>query len=67
MNEYRKDMCLEEIGLHAQNTIFILGSTINIIERDLYEHLNLLAGPLGPTWSRLSLKPRSNVNIRPIQ
>ena len=29
-------MCLKEIGLHAQNILTILGSTINIIGGDLY-------------------------------
>ena len=27
----QKDMCLKDIGLHAQNMITILGSMINII------------------------------------
>ena len=30
-NEYKKDMCLKEIGLHAQNMITILSFTINMI------------------------------------
>ena len=29
-NRYQKDMCLEEIGLRAQNMIAILGSIIEI-------------------------------------
>ena len=31
-NRYQKDMCLEEIGLHAQNIVVILGSIVNMIE-----------------------------------
>ena len=31
-NIYQKDMCLKEIGLHAQNIVIILGSIVNIIE-----------------------------------
>jgi hypothetical protein len=30
-NGYPKDMCLEKIGLCAQNSMAFLGSTINII------------------------------------
>ena len=33
-----KDMCLEVIGLHAQNMITILGSIVNRIGWDLYDH-----------------------------
>jgi hypothetical protein len=32
---------LKEIGLYAQNMIIILGSIMNIIGEDLYEHENL--------------------------
>ena len=38
-NEYKKDMCLKEIGLHAQNMITIVSLTINMIGGDLYDHL----------------------------
>ena len=38
-NGYQKGMCLKEIGVHAQNIVFILGSIVNIIEGDLYDHL----------------------------
>ena len=38
-NKYKKDMCLKEIGLCAQNMITILSSTINIIGGDLYNEL----------------------------
>ena len=31
-------MCLKEVGLQAQNTVTILGSIINIIWEDLYDH-----------------------------
>ena len=27
-NEYQRDMCLKEIGVHAKNTVSILSSTI---------------------------------------
>ena len=30
-NGYQKDMCLKEIGLHAQNMIIILDSIVNVI------------------------------------
>ena len=30
-NRYQNDLCLKEIGLHAQNMVTILGSTVNII------------------------------------
>ena len=32
-NGHIKDVCLEEIGLRAQNMIIIKGSIVNIIER----------------------------------
>ena len=32
-------MCLKEIGLSAKNLLTILGSMVNIIERNLYDHL----------------------------
>ena len=38
-NVHQKDMCLKEIGLHAQNKISILGSTINIIGGNQYDCL----------------------------
>jgi hypothetical protein len=38
-NGYQKDMGLKEIGLHVQNMITILGSIVNSIGRDLYDHL----------------------------
>ena len=31
-NGHQKDICLEEIGLHAQNMLSILGSIVNTIE-----------------------------------
>ena len=37
--EYQKDMCSNEIGLHAQNMITIMDSTVNIIGWDRYDHL----------------------------
>ena len=37
---HQKDiMCLKEIGPHAQNMLTILGSIVNIILGDLYDHL----------------------------
>ena len=30
-NEHKKDMCLKEVGLHAQNVITILDSVDNIV------------------------------------
>ena len=38
-NKYKKDMCLKEIRLRAQNMLIILDLTINIIRGDLYNHL----------------------------
>ena len=42
-NKCKKDMCLNEIGLRAQNMITSLGSIVNIFGRegggDLYDHL----------------------------
>ena len=38
-NGYHKDMRLKKIELHAQNMIPILGSIVNIIGKDLYDHL----------------------------
>ena len=38
-NIHQKDMCLEEIGLHAQKLITILNSTVNIIGWNLHGHL----------------------------
>ena len=40
-NRYQKDMCLKEIGLHAQNIRTILGSTVNIIGGTYMTILNL--------------------------
>jgi hypothetical protein len=34
-----KKMCLKEIGLCVQNMITALGSIVNIIGGDLYDHL----------------------------
>ena len=31
-NEYQNNMCLIEIGLHAENMITILGSIVNIFQ-----------------------------------
>ena len=39
INEYPKDTCSKDIGLHAQNIITILDSTIKIIGETLYDHL----------------------------
>ena len=36
---HRKDTCLIEIGLRAQNMLTILGSMVNMIEADLHDHL----------------------------
>ena len=33
-NGYQKDICLQEIGLYAQNVITILSSIINIIRSE---------------------------------
>ena len=45
-NGYQKNMCLKEIGLHAQNLLTILGSIINIIGglpfNELEESLTLI-------------------------
>ena len=38
-NGYQKNVDLKEIGLHVQNMITILGSIVNYIGRDLYDHL----------------------------
>ena len=40
-NEYKKDACLKEIGLCAQNMVTILGSLHYMIGGDLYMHLSL--------------------------
>jgi hypothetical protein len=37
-NENQKNTCLKEDGLHAQNTITIIGSIIHIMGGDLYDH-----------------------------
>ena len=39
-NGYQKDICLIEIGLHAQTLTTILSSTASTIERNLYDHFN---------------------------
>ena len=31
--------CLKEVGLRAQNMVTILGSIVNMIGEDLYDHL----------------------------
>jgi hypothetical protein len=36
---YQKDMCKKEIGFCAQSMITIPGSIVNIIGRDLYDHI----------------------------
>jgi hypothetical protein len=39
-NIYQNEIIsLKEIGLHAQHMIIILGSIVNIIGEDLYDHL----------------------------
>jgi hypothetical protein len=38
-NGHQKDMFLKEIGLRAQNTLTVLGSIVNIIGEDIYDHL----------------------------
>ena len=38
-NGFQKDICLKEIGLCAQNMLTFLGSIVNIIDGDLYDHL----------------------------
>ena len=42
-NEHQKNICLEEIGLRAQNMLTILGLIFNMEEDhgggDLYDHL----------------------------
>jgi hypothetical protein len=38
-NGYQKDLCLQEIGVHAQNMIVNLGSIANHDWGDLYDHL----------------------------
>ena len=38
-NGHQKDLCLIKIGLHAQNLLTILDSTINIIGGGLYDDL----------------------------
>lgn len=35
---HQKEMCLKEVELRAQNTLTILGSTVNIIGGDLYDY-----------------------------
>jgi hypothetical protein len=36
---YQKDICLKEIGLHAQNLLTIVVLIVNIIGKDLYDRL----------------------------
>ena len=36
---HQKDMCLQKIGLHAQNMITNLDSIMNITGEDPYDHL----------------------------
>ena len=38
-NVNQKDMCSKEIGLRAQDMLTILGSILNMIEADPYDHL----------------------------
>ena len=38
-NWHQKDMCLKEVGLHAQSMLIILGSIVNMIRGDLYDRL----------------------------
>ena len=38
-NGHQEGVCLKEIGLHAQNMLSILGSMVNMIGEDLYDHL----------------------------
>ena len=39
LQEQVKDLCLEDKGLRAQNTLTIKGSIVNIIGGDLYDHI----------------------------
>ena len=32
-------MCSKEVGLHAQDMLTVLGSIVNMIEADPYDHL----------------------------
>ena len=36
---YQKDICLQEIGLHAQNMIIVLGSIFDRLCKGLHDHL----------------------------
>ena len=40
-NAYQKDMCFEEIEVHAQNRIIILSSIVNVIDGGgvVHDHL----------------------------
>ena len=38
-NGFQADICLQEIGICVQNMLTILGSIVNIISGDLYDHL----------------------------
>ena len=38
-NGHKTDVCLKDIELHAQNILTILGSIVNRIRGDLYDHL----------------------------
>ena len=46
-NGHQKDMCLKEIGLHAQNMLIVLGSIVNIIGED-----NLQSKACYKTWKQ---------------
>jgi hypothetical protein len=39
LQEQAKDVCLEDKGLRAQDTLTIIGSIVNIIGGDLYDHI----------------------------
>jgi hypothetical protein len=42
--DIKKNICFNEIGLHAQNTLSILGSLLNMVEgtyTSTYEHENI--------------------------
>ena len=40
-NAHQNDICLQDIGLCAENMVTILPSIVNIIEEDLYDHLTI--------------------------
>lgn len=55
-NRYQKDVCSEEIGPHAQNLTAFLGSIVNIIRGDIYDHLLISMRILHFTMSKIFMR-----------